>query len=93
MTTLARLLFPEYFGKGFLFPHTTSSIPHILDAGGDNKKLEHNCKAWTPAHRQRGDGCCVQTWHTPVTLAGHQPPQHDLCAPQLPHHSPPEPLV
>lgn len=74
MTTLARLLFPEYFGKGFLFPHTTSSIPHILDTWGDNKKLEHNHKAWTSAHRQQGDGCCVQTWHTAATLAGHQPP-------------------
>lgn len=48
MTTLAKLLFPEYFGKGLLFPHTTIVFPTSWILGGTTKSLNTTIRlgAW-----------------------------------------------
>lgn len=85
MTTLAKLLFPEYFGKSLLFPHTTIVFPTSWILGGTTKSLNTTLRlgAWHTGSKEMAAACRL-TQHSHSGWA----PASPSMAPQLPRHRP-----
>lgn len=59
----SKLLFPEYYGKGLLFPHTTIVFPTSWILGGTTKSLNTALRrgAWHTGSEEMGAACRLGT--------------------------------
>lgn len=85
----SKLLFPEYYGKGLLFPHTAIVFPTSWILGGTTKSLNTALRrgAWHTGSEAMGAACRLAQRSA---SGGHQPRQHGPSAASPPS---PEPWV